>query len=65
MAMEQFDKWLNEDKCPHWNHREVCIAEDAWKAALEWVVKTTDEHYYAFEDKFDVIKMIKEELGNE
>lgn len=33
-----------------------------WKAALEWVLKTTDEYYYAFEDKFDIIKMVKEEL---
>lgn len=37
--LEQFDSWLSEIKKPKWNHREVCIAEDAWVAALEMVSK--------------------------
>ena len=49
-SLKEFDKWLNDDKCslrsyPECNHRELCIAEDAWKAALEWVARRGMHHY--------------------
>ena len=53
---EQFDMWLNEEKCPHWNHREVCIAEDAWEAALEMI------YYKGVLDSTLAGDLIKEEL---
>ncbi len=62
--LKEFELWFEKKKAGY-SHAVYYTDryEDGWKAALEWVVKTTDEHYYAFEDKFDVIKMIKDELN--
>jgi len=61
--MKQFENWQKKALKGYLSPNVYLGAELGWKAALEWIVKTTDEHYYAFEDKFDVIKMIKEELN--
>ena len=59
----EFDAWLSKETCPlrrypNMNHREVCIAEDTWKAALEWI-------YYAGVLTDLPKDLIDEELGNE
>ena len=41
---------------------EYEAAKEGWKAALEWVLKKTDENYYVFDSKFDVYNLIKGEL---
>lgn len=49
-SLKQFDKFLNDDKCPlkqypNWNHREVCMCEDTWKAALKWAIQDIGYNY--------------------
>lgn len=62
MALKQFDNWLNEIKCPKWNHREVCIAEDTWKAALQCV---RDRMLPNCHEPMDIYDFIEEELDDE
>jgi len=68
IEMKEFKKWVRE----YTDGDEDIIgvsptesAEGAWKAALEWVLEETDKNYYAFDSKFDVYNLIKDELKNE
>ena len=67
--MVAFHKWNSKQKkiVPPTTGRFHTLVDferkRAWIAALKWIVKTTDEHYYAFEDKFYVIEWIQKELN--
>lgn len=64
--MNKFDGWLNSDKCtlkdyPQWNHRELCMCETAWKAALNWVL----ENYDGKTDMLELALRIRKEMDYE
>ena len=63
--LEQFDNWLNEIKQPKWNHQEVCIAEDAWKAALECIRDTIIYESDGPSNPVDLMEWLFKELGDE
>ena len=56
--MKEFKKWLENHKHANWTWEED--AKEAWRTALEWVLKSKNLHL-----KSILIQEIKKELGDE
>jgi len=59
--MTEFEKWLDKN-CRGAGVWTTAGYKKGWKAALEWVLKKTQEHYPDDWDAYDLIKDIQKEL---